>query len=95
MAGMRLIASQPEPSDFVLASGVGHSVGDLVRAAFACVDLDPAAHVRLDESLLRSPEPVAPVGDPTRARDVLGWRATITFEQLIGEMVRADLDALA
>ncbi|HEX3874662.1 MAG TPA: GDP-mannose 4,6-dehydratase [Solirubrobacteraceae bacterium] len=95
MAGLRLIAGRDEPGDFVLASGVGHSVGDLVRAAFAYVDLDPAVHLRLDDALRRAPEPVDPVGDPTRARELLGWRAVISFEQLIGEMVRADLDLLA
>jgi GDPmannose 4,6-dehydratase len=94
VAGLRLMAVQDEPGDYVLASGVGHSVGDLVRVAFACVGLDPEAHVRVDEGLRRPPEPVAPVGDPTRARELLGWTSSTTFEDLIGEMVRADLDAL-
>jgi GDPmannose 4,6-dehydratase len=95
MNGLRLIADQDDPGDYVLASGVGHTVGDLVRAAFACVGLDPAVHVRVDESLRRPAEPVAPIGDPTRARERLGWRATTTFEDLIAEMVRADLASLA
>jgi GDPmannose 4,6-dehydratase len=95
MAGLRLMGAADEPGDFVLASGVGHSVGDLVAAAFACVDLDPADHVRLDESLLRPAEPVAPIGDPTRARERLGWSAATSFEDLIAEMVRADLASLA
>jgi GDPmannose 4,6-dehydratase len=95
MAGMRLMAGQDEPGDFVLASGVGHSVGDLVRAAFAEVGLDPDVHLRVDDGLRRPPEPVAPVGDPARARELLGWSVTTSFEDLIGEMVRADLDRLS
>jgi GDPmannose 4,6-dehydratase len=94
MAGLRLMAGRDEPGDFVLASGVGHSVGDLVRVAFACVGVDPDRHVRVDEQLRRPPEPVDPIGDPTRARELLGWAASTTFEDLIGEMVRADLAAL-
>jgi GDPmannose 4,6-dehydratase len=95
MAGVRLMAGRDEPGDFVLASGVGHSVGDLVRLAFACVGVDPDVHVRVDDGLRRPPEPVDPVGDPTRARELLGWMASTTFEDLIGEMVRADLDRLS
>lgn len=94
MAGLRLIAGQDEPGDFVLASGVGHSVGDLVAAAFAEVGLDPEIHLRIDDALRRPAEPVAPIGDPTRAAQRLGWSVTTTFEELIGQMVRADLDLL-
>lgn len=95
VAGLRLMAAHDPPEDFVLASGVGHSVGDLVRVAFACVEVDPAAHVRVDESLLRPAEPVDPIGDPRRAAELLGWSATTTFEELIAQMVRADLASLA
>jgi len=94
MAGLRLMAAEDEPGDYVLASVIGHSVGDLVGTAFACVGLDPADHVRVDEGLRRPPEPVDPIGNPALARERLGWRATVTFEQLIAEMVSADLDAL-
>ncbi|HEY5198159.1 MAG TPA: GDP-mannose 4,6-dehydratase [Solirubrobacteraceae bacterium] len=94
MVGLRLMAGHDDPGDLVLASGVGHSVGDLVAAAFAGVGLDPAVHLRVDERLRRPAEPAAPVGDPTRARERLGWSVTTSFEDLIGEMVRADLAAL-
>jgi GDPmannose 4,6-dehydratase len=91
MRGCRLMLGQPQPRDYILASGRGHTVDDLVQAAFAHVGLDPAAYVRIDPELRRGPEPVAPVGDPGRARTELGWSATLTFQQLIERMVDADL----
>jgi GDPmannose 4,6-dehydratase len=95
MVGLRLMAGADEPGDFVLASGIGHSVGDLVRVAFSCVGLDPDLHVRVDDGLRRPAEPVAPIGNPARARERLGWSATTSFEDLIDEMVRADLARLS
>jgi len=95
VAGLRLMAGHDEPGDFVLASGVGHTVGDLVRVAFACVDLDPAVHVRVDDDLRRWAEPADQIGDPRRAGELLGWSATTSFEELIGQMVQADLGSLA
>jgi GDPmannose 4,6-dehydratase len=95
MRGCRLILAAEEPSDFVLASGIGHTVDDLLHAAFAHVGLDPAEYVRIDPELVRAPEQVAPVGDPSRARTQLGWEPTLTFEQLIARMVDADLQELS
>jgi GDPmannose 4,6-dehydratase len=83
-----------EPDDYVVASGVGRSVRDLVAAAFASVDLDWKAHVRIDSKLVRAPEPIALVGDPSRARERLGWEPEHSFEDLVAEMVQADLAAL-
>jgi len=95
MRGCRLMLGHSQPQDYILASGHGHTVDDLVHAAFAHVGLDPSAYVRIDPELSRSPESVAPVGDPRRARTELGWSATLTFEQLIQRMVDADLADLA
>ena len=92
--GAWMMLQQEEPDDYVLASGVPHTVAELARTAFACVDLDPEPYIRIDRSLVRRPEPVPSVGDPTKARERLGWRATLTFEQLIERMVRADIRAL-
>jgi GDPmannose 4,6-dehydratase len=89
---MALQASAPD--DYVLASGVGRTVGDLVGAAFAHVGLDPADHVRVDDALVRPPEPTPMVGDPTLARTRLGWEPEHGFEETIAEMVDADLTRL-
>jgi GDPmannose 4,6-dehydratase len=82
------------PDDYVVASGVGRTVRDLVATAFASVDLDWEAHVRVDDSLIRPTEPVALVGDPSRARERLAWQPERSFEDLVSEMVAADLAAL-
>jgi GDPmannose 4,6-dehydratase len=89
--GMRAMAAAPEPDDYVLASGVGHTVAELVELAFARVGLNPQRHVRVDPALVRPPEPQPAIGDPVHARERLGWRAQTTFEQLIDQMVEADL----
>jgi GDPmannose 4,6-dehydratase len=91
----RLALAHDEPGDYVVASGVGRTVRELVEAAFARVGVDPWPHVRVDEALVRAPDPTPPVGDPSRARDVLGWRPAYSFEAMIAEMVDADLAALS
>ncbi len=92
--GAWLMLQQDEPGDYVLASGVPHTVAELAETAFACLDLDPESYIRVDDSLLRPAEPVPSVGDPSKARRRLGWQPTLTFEQLVERMVRADLRAL-
>ena len=92
--GAWLMLQQDDPGDYVLASGVPHTVSDVARIAFACVGLDPEPHITVDPALVRPPEPVQSVGDPSKAHERLGWRATLTFEQLVERMVRADLRRL-
>ena len=94
VAGLRLMAAAAEPADYVLASGVGRTVRQLVDVAFACVGVDASRHLRIDATLVRPPEASPAVGDSTRARERLGWSAQTGFEQLIAEMVAADLAAL-
>jgi GDPmannose 4,6-dehydratase len=94
MHGAWLMLQQQRPDDYVLASGVPHTVAELARVAFACVDLDAERHLRIDSSLVRAPESTPSVGDPSKARQQLGWRAQLSFEQLVERMVRADLQAL-
>lgn len=89
-----LMLQQDEPDDYVLASGVGHTVADFARVAFACVELDAERYVRVDSSLVRAPERTPSIGDPTKARERLGWTAQLSFEQLVERMVSADLRAL-
>ena len=92
---MWLMLQAPEPSDYVVATGVSHSVRELVDAAFGCVGLDPSRYVRRDERFVRPAELVNLVGDASKARAELGWSATTTFEELIALMVDADLELLA
>ena len=93
-AGLRLMAAAPKAGDYVLASGTGHTVRELAQVAFACVGLDAALYLRVDPQLVRPPETSRPLGDWSRARDLLGWAPQIPFEELIAEMVAADLAAL-
>lgn len=94
MRGAWLMLQQERAGDYVLASGVPHTVRELAATAFACVDLDAERYVRVDETLVREPERTAPVGDPSLARLELGWRAEVSFEQLVERMVRADMREL-
>ncbi len=94
MRGAWLMLQQPQGGDYILASGIGRTVGELGRTAFACVDLDFERYARVDETLVREPERTSSVGDPTKARERLGWRPELDFEQLVDRMVQADLQAL-
>jgi GDPmannose 4,6-dehydratase len=94
MRGAWLMLQQERPDDYVLASGVGHTVGELAEAAFACVDLRAEEHVRVDPALVRAPETTPLIGDPAKACRELGWQPELSFEQLVQRMVDADLRAL-
>src|SRR4051812_23372460 len=85
---------QPEADDFVIATGVTHSVRQLVEVAFACVDLDWQKYVRLDPAFVRPAEVDLLIGDASKARQVLGWTPTVNFDGLIRMMVDADLARL-
>lgn len=80
--------------DYVVASGAGRTVRELVEAAFACVGLDPDDHVAIDPAFVRSVEAVPRLGDPSKAREQLGWVARTSFEEMIAAMVAADLRQL-
>ena len=85
---------QDQGDDYVIATGRSRSVRELVEAAFDCVGLDPWRHVRVDESLVRPPDPVPLVGDATRARERLGWEPATSFGEMVSAMVEADVAAL-
>jgi GDPmannose 4,6-dehydratase len=91
---MWLMLQQERPDDYVVASGVSHSVRELVETAFERVGLDWREHVRTDPKLLRPAEVDHLIGDPTKARTVLGWEPTVDFKGLIAMMVDADLARL-
>jgi GDPmannose 4,6-dehydratase len=95
MLGAWLSLQHDQPNDYIFASGIPHTVGDLLRAAFAHVGLNPDEYVQIDADLTRGPERTAPVGDPSRAQHELDWTPTCNFEQLVARMVDADLRALA
>jgi GDPmannose 4,6-dehydratase len=94
MYGAWLCLQQEQADDYVLASGVGRTVAQLVDTAFACVGLEAERYVRVDPKLVRAPERTASVGDPSRARERLGWKPRLSFEQLVERMVEADLREL-
>ena len=94
MQGAWLMLQQDRPDDYVLASGVPRTVAQFAAAAFACLGLDVERHVRVDPSLVRPTERTVSVGDPSKARERLGWRAQVSFEEMVARMVQADLRSL-
>ena len=89
---MWLMLQQHEPRDFVVASGVAHTVRDLCELAFSHVGLDYRDHVVIDEDLLRPAEVEQLLGDATRVRSELGWQPRVGFAELVAMMVDADLE---
>ena len=88
---MWLMLQQDKPDDYVIATGQTHSVRDLLEAAFGHVGLDYRPYVVLDPQLFRPAEINNLLGDSRKARQALGWRPEITFQELVKEMVDADL----
>ncbi len=91
---MWLMLQQEQPEDFVVASGVAHSVRDLVEVAFGHVGLRWQDYVRTDPKLIRPAEVDHLIGDATKARTVLGWSPTVDFGALVAMMVDADVARL-
>lgn len=91
---MQAILLHDEPDDFVVATGVSHSVQELVEAAFAVAGLDWRDHVVTDPALVRINELPGLRGDATKAREVLGWAPTVDFAGLVERMVEAELGAV-
>jgi GDPmannose 4,6-dehydratase len=91
---MWLMLQSSRADDFVIATGVSRSVGELAEAAFAHVGLEIGEHIVVDPELVRPPESVHLVGDPTKARTQLRWEPRTSFAEMIGAMVEADLAEL-
>ena len=88
---MWLMLQQDTPDDYVVATGRTTTVREMCRIAFAHVGLDYERHVTVDPALFRPAEVDRLLGDPAKARAKLGWTPETTLEQMIGEMVEADL----
>jgi GDPmannose 4,6-dehydratase len=91
---MWLMLQQDEPSDYVVATGVAHSVREVCEIAFGRLGLDCEKHVTVDPGLYRPAEVDHLLGDASRARSVLGWAPEIEFKGLIEMMVDADVERL-
>ena len=88
---MWLMLQQPQPDDFVIATGETHTVQEFAELAFSLAGLDVADYLRTDESLIRPSEELPLAGNAAKARRVLGWTPKSTFEDIVGRMVAADL----
>lgn len=91
---MHLMLQHDVPEDFVVATGITHSVAELCEIAFGIVGLDFRQHVSFQPHIERRQELHELRGDPSKARQHLGWQAEVTFRELIREMVEFDLEQL-
>ena len=87
-----LMLQQPEPDDYVIATGEAHTIRELLDEAFGYLELDWRQYVETDAKYLRPAEVHAVVGDASKARRVLGWEPRTTFRELVKMMVDADLE---
>ena len=93
---MWMMLQHDEPDDYVVATGVEHSIRDFLDVAFECVDIkDWEKYVIQDERFMRPAEVAVLCGDSTKAREVLGWKPETSFEQMVSNMVGNDIDLLS
>ena len=92
---MWLMLQHSRPDDYVVATGQTHSVGDFVEAAFAVAGLPWQKHVKHSAAFDRPVEPVDLVGSPAKIEAELGWTPAVSFDELVREMVEADLALIA
>src|ERR1039457_385652 len=92
---MHLMLAQDEPEDFVVGTGVTHSVEDLVSRSFAVAGLNWRNHVVRDTAFFRPAEPQYLCADPAKAKQRLGWTSTVSFDELLSMMVESDLKLLS
>lgn len=91
---MWMMLQQQEPGDYVIATGEQHTVRELADEAFGYLGLDYREHVVLDPQLLRPADVETLLGDASKAKQKLGWSCSVTFKDLVREMVEADVQAL-
>ena len=94
VCAMWLMLQQDRADDYVIATGVSHSVQQLVETAFGHVGLDWRKHVKLDPKFLRPAEVDHLIGNPGKAKRLLGWEPTVDFNGLVTMMVDADVERL-
>ncbi len=92
---MWLLLQQEEPDDCVIATGETHTVREFCEIAFGCAGLDYTDHVVVDQRFVRPAEVELLLGDPSKARTVLGWEPKVTFRELVEMMVDSDLARLS
>ncbi len=92
---MWLMLQQDQPDDYVIATGVTHTVQQLVQEAFGHAGLDWQKHVKTDPAFLRPAEVDLLIGDASKARTALGWEPKVDFRQLVAMMVDADVARLS
>ena len=92
---MWLMLQHDKPDDYVVATGKAHSVRDFVKVAFAMVDLQWEQYVKRDAAFDRPIEPARLVGCADKIRKTLGWKPNGTFQDLVREMVKAELEVLS
>jgi GDPmannose 4,6-dehydratase len=92
---MWMMLQQDEPDDYVISTGVSHSVKELIEIAFGRVGLDWQKHVYQDPALLRPAEVDHLLGDSAKAKAKLGWVPHVDFKQLVEMMVDADMERLS
>ncbi|MGH3225097.1 MAG: GDP-mannose 4,6-dehydratase [Streptosporangiaceae bacterium] len=85
---------QDEPSDFVVATGQDHSVREFCETAFSHVGIDYSDYVKADPQFLRPADIDLLVGDARKASMTLGWQPTISFTEMVREMVENDMETL-
>ena len=88
---MWLMLQQPKPDDYVIATGNSTSVKEFCSVAFQIAGLESDAHVEIDKSLMRPAEVDMLLGDPTKAKSLLGWEPSTPLRQTIEMMIDADL----
>lgn len=91
---MWMILQHNEPDDFVCATGICHSVQDLVEYVFGRLDLDWKKYVEISERLMRPEEVHGLKGDSTKMREAIGWKPEYTFETMLDEMIQFWIDEL-
>lgn len=91
---MWLMMQQDKPDDFVIGTGEAHSVKEFCEQAFSHAGLDWKKHVKIDRKFLRPAEVDHLVADASKARKILGWKPKVSFKELVGMMVGADVERL-